>query len=410
MTDDPRGEDAGYGGAAPRGVREAALRTRLVWLWTTALPRIGRYDRIERLSSFDYLMEEHFKMHPPFLAALSCGDVASYWSKPFAFLHTNLNVFRLLEQNPMYAGRLAALFPDGAVFPALARLVTRPTAPVAHAVEVFDAAHLAPTRRAGRLLVGVHLRVGMGSNRADRAMKQFGRTDAAAEAARVCVANAVLVREEGAARPPSSRASTSARSGAFQRWSGDEREVWSRDRGATIFVASDHEDLRSRAQTRLEAEDGVHSVVAFNGIVDEESAVGLQAAMVELLILSRCDVIVRAGKMNSLFSGTAAALMASPFHPIYWASIDAPSFVQCDTLRGARPCGVTASGTQARFAIVEAVLEPLGDAPLCPGLGEVYPHGPRSLGQRMRARRTLFPTCATMDANDAVQWHREALA
>ena len=341
-------------------------------------------------------------MHRPFLAALSCGDVAAYWSKPFAFLHTNLNVFRLLEQNPVYSARLAELFPDGAAFPALARLVARPTAPVAHAVEAFDAAHLAPARRAGRLLVGVHLRVGMVSNQADRGMKSFGRADATAEAARLCLANAVLAREEGAVRPPSA----SARGGP-QRWSGDERDEW---RDSTVFVASDNDVLRSRARSRLEAVDGVRSAVAFEGIVDEESAVGLEAAMVDLMLLSRCDVIVRAGKMNSLFSGTAAALMASPFHPIYWASIDAPSFVQCDTLRGARPCGVTASGTQARLAIVEAVLEPLGDAPLCPELGDVYPHGPLSLGARMRARRTLFPTCDMMDANDDVHWHGEARA
>ena len=318
--------------------RSNATWTRMVWLWSTALPRIAKYDRIERLSSYDFLLEEHYKMNPPFLASLACGNLSTHWTRPFAFLHTNLNLFRLIEQNPVYAPTLRRAFPNGgAVFPSLVKFVLRPTAPVRRAVDAFDAIHLAPARRANRLIVGVHLRVGMSTNAVDVAKGFYGMAAATTEAARVCVKNTVLVRERGATRPPPYTAPVADEGAATK---GDARVEWDQ---ATVLVATDSSAIRKMGRAKFSSVEGVSNVVSFDGILDEESAVGLQAAMVELVLLSRCDVIVRAGKMNSLFSGTAAALMATPRQPIYWAAIDAKTFVQCSTMNGIQPCGVTVS-------------------------------------------------------------------
>ena len=51
--------------------------------------------------------------------------------------------------------------------------------------------------------------------------------------------------------------------------------------------------------------------------IARHSTVGMQGAMVDLFLLSRCDVIVRAGKTNSLFTALANGLRSNPLAPVY---------------------------------------------------------------------------------------------
>ena len=64
---------------------------------------------------------------------------------------------------------------------------------------------------------------------------------------------------------------------------------------------------------------GVKVVTFEEGEIKRHSVAGMHTAVTDLVLLSRCDVILRAGKTNSLFTALASGLRLDPLSPVYFS-------------------------------------------------------------------------------------------
>jgi len=190
--------------------------------------------------------------------------------------------------------------PDLDVFGPLFRFFLRPSAEVEAAVNAFAAEHFAGAAR----VVGLHMRGGIpGAD--NQWVNAFGRGPASLNTfernARRCTA-AVALNESAAASDAADEGS-------------DVGDV-------VVFVASDNAMMRQRVVHSLHRLNGVVAVSYTPAVPEEQGAAmrakagGMLVAVIEMMILARCDVLVRTGSRGySSYSYVAAGAMYRPTGP-----------------------------------------------------------------------------------------------
>lgn len=356
--------------------------------WTYA-DVVDHFDirSVSRHSQILVIHEETEKTDPDTLEALLCKKMDDYLESPFVYMSSNLHFYRFLEINPHYKETLSKVF-RGDVFGRLARFMIRPSAAVRDAASVFVSRHfrgrqyvdpegapLLPSPRPiasdGTLVVGVHLRSGMDSNSRDRAILFNHARDAVLRAAGRCLP-AALTRERGADRTL------------------DDGTVYDSFRDVVVFVACDNADLRQEALKVLRKIEGVVDVVAYApSQAASRDHDGMFFAVTDLFLLSQADVIVRTGKITSMFTSLAAGLMVQgTMQPVYMAPVTTREFYQCkvdDSM--SLPCGVSLNRDLPRLGIVESVLTNHAvEVGTCMG-------GVENASKILRDRRALYPNC-----------------
>jgi len=359
---------------------------------------VGAFDSqaVLRSSQSVLLHEETEKSDAMAWESLLCSeDLSAYMESPFVYFSSNLHFFRLIETNPHYADKLAAVF-RGDVFGHIARFLIRPTDPVAEAASTFVREHFpgrsfrlpqdtdrsTPSRPAsgGSLVVGVHLRTGMDSNERDRAILFTHDRNAVLRAALRCLPG--LVERESSVTLE------------------DDDEIES-FREVVVFVACDNAHIRQEAIEQIESLDVVSKAIAFSPSAEaSRGKTGMYFALVDLFLLSQSDVILRAGKITSMFTTLAAGLnVRGSSQPVYMSPVTTPTFIQCD-IRGLKnTCGVELSRNLPKMGVVESVLEGHGDA-----VGKCF-GGVVEAAAHLRRKGALYPHCEELlSMDDRAAW------
>ena len=159
-------------------------------------------------------------------------------------------------------------------------------------------------------------------------------------------------------------------------------------RDVVVIVACDNSRLRQKALDELSEMPGISKAIAFAPSKEaSRGKTGMFYAVMDLFLLSQSDVILRAGKMTSMFTTLAAGLMIRGFsQPVYMAPVVTPTFYQCDTSE--RACGVSLSRDTPKLGIMESVITNHGNDRLGTCFGGAF-----NVSKVLRERRVLYPNC-----------------
>lgn len=217
------------------------------------------------------------------------------------------------------------------------------------------------------LVIGLHLRSGMDENIRDVAILFNHDRDAVLRAAQKCLPAAIK----------------------------RERSV-SRYHEVVVIVACDNSRLRQKALNELVEIPGITKAVAFAPSKEaSRGKTGMFYAVMDLFLLSQSDVIVRSGKMTSMFTTLASGLMIrGSMQPVYMAPVVTPTFYQCDTSN--RACGVSLNRDSPKLGIVESVITNHNEDQV----GTCF-HGAVKTAEMLRNRGVLYPNCEELLSIDS---------
>ena len=167
-------------------------------------------------------------------------------------------------------------------------------------------------------------------------------------------------------------------------------------RDVVVIVACDNSRVRQKALDELNRMPGISKAVAYAPSKEaSRGKTGMFYAVVDLFLLSQSDVILRSGKMTSMFTTLAAGLMIRGFsQPVYMAPVVTPTFYQCDTSE--RACGVSLSRDTPKLGIMESVITDHGNDRVGTCFGGAF-----NVSTLLRERRVLYPNCEELLSVDS---------
>jgi hypothetical protein len=250
---------------------------------------------------------------------LVCANLTTRFTKPILAVRGNVNFVPLLMKNPHYAAYISETFPQNDLFGYLARQVIKPKANILKHIDTFYEQNM----MGYRTVVGVHLRMGMDDG--DWQWKKTQHHDGEIQkGVAMKYTNECLVKAIG------------------------ELVVAAEDKKVVVFVAADDMATRNKVLASVNfgdmhlafQEQGLEvKAVAFESkdAIARSTLKDIQLALVDLFLLSKCNLVVRGGiGALSFFSQFAAS----------YGSRESVYFLECD---GKLECRNVKKGSQPKM-------------------------------------------------------------